>query len=71
MQTLFHALREMKGMSLCTKFNRFGVEDELKYFPLPPLREKKYVVAAWRADRLSAETRLFAKTLPGEEHLTS
>jgi len=71
MQTLFHVLREMRGMSLCTKFTHFGGDDEIKYYPLPPLRDKKYIVAAWRPDRLTAEARLFLKMLPGEEHCCS
>jgi DNA-binding transcriptional LysR family regulator len=67
MQTLFHVINEMKGMSLCTKFSQFGGEDGIKYFKLPPPREKKYIVAAWRADKLSAESRVFVKTISGVE----
>jgi DNA-binding transcriptional LysR family regulator len=71
MQTLFHILREMRGMSLCAKFTKFGDEDEIKYFPVPPFQKKKHIVAAWRADRLTPEARLFVNTLPGEEYQTS
>jgi len=67
MQTLFHAICEMRGMSLCTKFSSFGSGDEVKYYTIPPFREKKYTVAAWRSDMLGYEARLFINNIPGEE----
>ncbi|MDR3364660.1 MAG: LysR family transcriptional regulator [Clostridiales Family XIII bacterium] len=65
-QTLVHAIREMKGVSICGRFNYFGQEGDVKYYPLPPFKEKKYVVAAWQADRLTAEAKLFVNMLPGD-----
>ena len=61
--TLLYLLREMRGVSICGKFNIITADD-IKYYPLKSATPKQYVVAVWREDRLTTEARNFIEMLP-------
>ncbi|MDR2486533.1 MAG: LysR family transcriptional regulator [Clostridiales Family XIII bacterium] len=67
-QTLMHVFREKRGIGIVGRFTHFG-EDDIRYYPIPELSRPKYIVAAWRSDRLTPEAKLFVRLLPGEELL--
>ncbi|MDR0875792.1 MAG: LysR family transcriptional regulator [Clostridiales Family XIII bacterium] len=70
-QTMIHKLLANKGLAICGKFAQFDEESAIKYYPLNLPGYQKYVVAAWRSEDQSAETKQFISALPGEVYLSA
>jgi DNA-binding transcriptional LysR family regulator len=66
--TLINVLRETRGVSICARFSHFGLQNDIKYYPLNLTGdEKAYIVVAWHKDRLSKQSRDFIRMLPDND----
>ncbi|MDR2665711.1 MAG: LysR family transcriptional regulator [Oscillospiraceae bacterium] len=65
-QTLLHAVRLGKGMSISRAYPELTQGEGIKRFQVPPeLCGQEYAVVAYRTDRLSREARAFLDMIPG------
>jgi DNA-binding transcriptional LysR family regulator len=61
-QTLLHAIRSGKGLSICLKSNG---ENDIMYYPLKALAHKRgYIAVAWRSDKLGPEIKSLLDYFP-------
>ena len=58
------AVKKGKGMALLTYSEQDTAENDLKYFPAPPLPDPPYMVMAWRTTDISKQAQAFVDLIP-------